>query len=220
MHILLIVSFFLFIIPIFVTIGMRRVKKRNAGLQEFAERYHMTFEEKGESNLLDELDSFHLFSKGGGRKINGLLSAKTKEAFLNVFDYSFTTHNGKTTQKWVQTVVYFKSDSLNLPSFAMRPENIFHKIGSTLGYQDIDFDSFPEFSKHFLLRGEDENSIRKIFNNKVLYYFNDKTGISVEGFENKLIIYKNARQIKIDALKEYIDEAIQIFQLFSRGNAQ
>ena len=41
----------------------------------------------------------------------------------------------------------------NVVDFEMRPENLLNKIGAALGRQDIDFDSNPEFSRRYLLRG-------------------------------------------------------------------
>jgi len=44
-------------------------------------------------------------------------------------------------------------NKLKLPFFELKPENTFHKIGQVFGYQDIDFEAFPNFSKGYLLRG-------------------------------------------------------------------
>ncbi|MEC9473853.1 MAG: hypothetical protein VX584_04130, partial [Actinomycetota bacterium] len=60
------------------------------------------------------------------------------------------------------------AEDLQLPTFVIRPENLFHKIGSTFGYQDIDFDAHPTFSKRYLLRGPDEEAIRNTFTDEFL----------------------------------------------------
>lgn len=216
MYIILIVSIILFVVPIIITIVMRREKKITAELKEFAGRYKFDFQETGDVGLMDEMVSFQLFSKGRSRKIRNVMRAKTQESELMVLEYSYKTNSGKNSHHWNQTVVFFQSDLLELPSFVLRPENIFHKIGSTFGYQDIDFDTHPEFSTNLLLRGEDEAQIRKIFNTRVLHHFNGINRISVEGVGDKLIYYKNNKRIKIETLKSFIDEGIQVFNLFSK----
>jgi hypothetical protein len=60
-------------------------------------------------------------------------------------------------------VISFQSSLLSLPEFELRSENMFHKIGKAFGCQDINFESHPEFSKRYLLRGADEEAVRTFF---------------------------------------------------------
>ena len=84
-----------------------------------------------------------------------------------LFDYEYVVEGSESNSSYKQSVIWFHSENLCLPNFALRPENLFHKIGGVLGYQDIDFESHPKFSKTFLLRGNDEPKIRDIFKNEV-----------------------------------------------------
>ena len=78
-------------------------------------------------------------------------------------EYSYVISSGKSNHTVRQTVVAFTEGNTGLPDFDLSPENIFHKIGGAFGYQDIDFERFEEFSKRYLLRGKDEEAIRKTF---------------------------------------------------------
>ena len=116
------------------------------------------------------------------------------DAYVTIMDYQFTTGGGKNSSTFRQTVIVFESDELQLPSFSLRPENFFHKIGSAFGYQDIDFDSFPEFSKNYLLRGINEQAVRDTFNYDILSYCERQKNLCLEGVDKRLIYYQSGKR--------------------------
>ncbi|MFA4947427.1 MAG: hypothetical protein WC674_02830, partial [Candidatus Krumholzibacteriia bacterium] len=104
----------------------------------------------------------------------------------------------------------------NLPAFTMRPENVFHKLGSMMGYQDIDFESNPVFSKKYLLRGPDDAAIRNAFTSRVLMFFESEPGLCVEADGRKLIVYRHSVRTKPEVLRESLEKGVQIAGLFQR----
>jgi len=60
---------------------------------------------------------------------------------------------------------------LRLPTFSLRPESFFHKIGAAIGMQDIDFEEHADFSDNFVLTGDDEQLVRQFFDNGLLNEF-------------------------------------------------
>ena len=80
-----------------------------------------------------------------------------------MFDYRFTQHSGRHSHWVYQTVVYF-SNVTPLPSFVMRPENVFHKIGSPFGYRASTLPVMPVFpaatSLEVKMRKLSETSLR------------------------------------------------------------
>ena len=70
----------------------------------------------------------------------------------------------------------------------MRPEGMFDKIGSALGFQDIDFESHELFSRSFVLQGSNEEAIRQYFDQSVLDFFAAKPGISVEAPQRATVV--------------------------------
>jgi len=87
-------------------------------------------------------------------------------------------------------------------------------------YQDVDFTSHPEFSKSYLLQGEDEENIRAIFTAKLLDYFLTHEKITVEGKGNILIVYRDSflgsdNRIATDEWTAFMDAAYQVFQQFA-----
>ncbi len=93
-----------------------------------------------------------------------------------VFDYIYTRGAAKkhpTTLR--QTVILFEPEGENFPEFTLRPEGAFDKMFSAFGYQDIDFNERPEFSRQYILRGQDETAIRRLFSDRVFSFYLSST---------------------------------------------
>lgn len=109
----------------------------------------MDFSQKDEWGLRALLKDFELFQKGGHRRLTNIMSKTTglMEEKINICDYQFTVGTGKSATTHYQTLFFMQSKELGLPEMLVYPENFFHKVGSWLGMQDIDFEEWPEFSK-------------------------------------------------------------------------
>jgi hypothetical protein len=83
-----------------------------------------------------------------------------------------------------------------------------------LGYQDIDFESRPDFSKAFLLRGSDEARIREVFDDEVLEFFEGTTGVCVEGGGEQLIYYRGSKKVEPANIRSFMDEGFKVYLLF------
>ncbi|MDH5643014.1 MAG: hypothetical protein OEY63_02345 [Gemmatimonadota bacterium] len=189
-------------------------KKRTEAISALADRLNFSFQKDPPLALETDLSHFHLFSQGHSRKIKNVLIGLAGDIGVYVFDYKYTTGGGKSSHTWNQTVMLFRSEGMQLPEFALRPENFFHRIGQVFGFQDIDFDSHPVFSKNFLLRGEDEVRVRTIFNESVLSYYDNRLKISTEGRGTDLIYYQHAKRKSPDQLEEFIRDGVQVLTLF------
>ena len=98
--------------------------------------------------------------------------------------------------------------------FALRPENLFHKIGGAFGYQDIDFHSHPAFSKNYLLRGASEEQMRLFFKKNLLAFFESLKKPCVEGHQNYFIFYRAEKQVSPNKIKDFMNEGLQVFTQF------
>ena len=178
---------------------------------QHAEEMGLTFYPNGDAELLNRLSVFKLFNRGRGRKMKNLIQGDSGEVNIAIFDYQFTTGGGKNSTTHVQSIVALKSSQLSFPDFTMRPEGMLDKIGSALGFQDINFEEHPMFSQSFVLQGSDEEAIRKYFNQNVLDFFASKPGISVEAQGNSLFFYRARTQIKPDQIKDNLAQAYEVF---------
>ena len=151
---------------------------------------------------------FHLFEQGRQRRVTSAFSQRSMSFESTLLDYRYTTGSGKNSSIHRQTVLVVRREGLALPAFELRPENVFHRIGSAFGYQDIDLESRPEFSKAYLLRGEDENAIRGLFADAgVVHHFEKNRGWSVDAAGEWIVVYRHGKRTKPDQLREFVREA-------------
>ncbi len=176
----------LVMLPIILGIGIVTVirlalrARRGEALQTAGAGMKFRFQPMADAGLIDRLEHFHLFSQGRRKKILNVLQGRAGDIDVSVFDYRYVTGGGQQSRHWRQTVILFESDEMRLPSFTLRPENLFHKIGQVFGYKDIDFDSHPEFSKRYLLRGENESEVRDTFSADTLRFYESDRKLSTE----------------------------------------
>lgn len=194
--------------------SIRVEKQRTEDLKGLADELGLPFHPKGDQSLVSALSSLHLFSQGRARKTKNMIHGDTDEVELGIFDYQFTTGSGKNSHTYRQTVVCFRSSQLKLPHFEMRPQHFFHAIGKVFGYQDIDFDTHPVFSKNFVLRGSDEEAVRRLFTTDVLSYLEGKTGISVEAQGEFLVFYRGSKRAKAAEIRALMEEGFDLFGYF------
>lgn len=187
-------------------------KKRKESLSNLASELQLEFSPEGNPQLQSDLAHLKLFGQGRGRKLTNLVHGSTDEVQIALFDYRYTTGSGKNSHTHRQTVACLRSDLLaHIPQFLLRPEGMLDKIGSAMGFQDIDFDSHPMFSKLFVLQSNNEEAIRHYFNSPILEYFESQKGISVQSEGGQLVFFRQGRRLKPEQYKDLLGEAYQVF---------
>jgi hypothetical protein len=112
--------------------------------------------------------SSQLMSTGRQRAWTNIFKKQVDSLGVILCDYRYTIGSGKNSTTWQQTVILFCSPSINAPRFEIKPEGWLHKVGELVGFQDIDFVECPEFSKKYLLTGNDETAIRDFLRPEIL----------------------------------------------------
>lgn len=207
------------VIILIVTLVIRHEKKRTGLLQQMASVRGFFFAVKSDLNILPpQAGELHLFKRGHTRRINNLLQKPVDPVTEMIFDYTYVTGSGRNRYTHKQTVYLFQDSRNELPGFELRPEHFFHKIGQTFGYQDIDFDSHPEFSKKYILRAKNEEMIRKLMTPDLIAAFEKEKGISTECAGHLLIIYWSGKRIAPDQIFEVHDRVQRIHLALSGRN--
>ncbi|NQT63953.1 MAG: hypothetical protein HQ556_13415 [Candidatus Marinimicrobia bacterium] len=205
------------IVAVIIMIVRYYEKKRTEALQAAASAMGLTFSGRPGADFLPTLGAFTLFSQGHSKKAANMMSGIIDGIDMAIFDYRYTTGGGKNSHTHSQTVFLLKSDSLSLPAFSLRPENVFHKIGKAFGYQDIDWDSHPEFSDKYLLRAADEAACREAFSDDILEYYQQRPGLSTEGSGNRLIFFRASKKVKPENLATFLKDGLHVYTLFTKG---
>lgn len=143
-----------------------------------------------------------------------MIQGETDEVALGVFDYRYTTGSGKNSHTYRQTVAFCRSPEMDLPQFELRPQSFFHGIGKLFGYQDIEFQSHPKFSKAFLLRGTSETAVRKLFTADLLAFCETKPQVSIEGHGHDLVFYRSSKRVKPEQFRDLMSEGLAVFKQF------
>ena len=211
------IVFSIFFVGLLILIFWRKGKKRTEQFALISAELKLNFFPKGSTSLFERLKPFYLFSKGRSRKIKNLMEGEANKVELAIFDYQYTTHGGQHPQTHRQSLLFIRSPKLNLPDFSLRPENVFHKIGSAFGDKDIDFETHPIFSKSYLLRGDNEAAIRGLFNNELLNFIQSQQKISIEGSSDQLIFYRHKNRVKPEEVESFMEEGFQVFDQFLRS---
>jgi hypothetical protein len=193
--------------------GIRREKKRTEAMHQIADQLGLQFFPTGDPTLISALGEFHLFSQGRSKQITNMIHGESENVDVGIFDYQYTTGGGDDAHTWRQTVICFQSADLNLPQFALRPETLFDKIGSVFGVHDIDFDTHPEFSKIYLLRGSDEQRIREVFHKEVLSFIEAKVGVNLEANGSRLIYFRPGKRIYPSEVRSFMEEGFKVYGL-------
>lgn len=190
---------------------------RTLALAELAAELGFDFEAESPSSLLDDLQGLYLFQQGRQPRVRNHLHGTTAELDVSIFDYSYTVGSGKSKQTVTQTVVCFRTESLQLPAFTLRPENFWHRIGQFFGIKDIAIDTHPQFSQAFLLQGVDEDAIRAVFTEPVLEFFEEQRGICVEAQDGVLLYYRPRLRTDVVAVRDFLAEGFDILSVFQNN---
>ena len=200
-----------------VMLSYRMERKRTEALAAACQGMGLTFEPEGDLASLQAQGDLPLYNHGHSKKLKNVMSGQIRDRDVRIFDYQYTTGGGKNSHTWMQTVALFPRAGERLPEFLLAPENIFHKIGQVFGYQDIDFDTSPDFSAHYLLRGPDEMAIRSAFSADALAFFGQRQGWHVEVKDHTVGIYRVGTRCKPEDLPTFVAEAHDVLRVMVRG---
>jgi hypothetical protein len=199
-----------------IILQKRAERRRSEEIRRQAAVLGCVFEERAEldGQPFATLGTFHA---GNRRRIRNLLIQRRPDGGeRRVFDYSYVVSSGKSSHTHRQTVAVFRLPGCSFPRFRMSRENLFHKIGSAFGFQDIDFADDPDFSERYLLRGENEEAVRRVFDYRVRQGLrHDRPGWSVEADGDWLVLMRPEVREKPERLVGFIQEVERVAELFT-----
>jgi len=192
-------------------------RRRSAALQKTAEELGLSFSAEGESEFAEVMKSrIELFFIGSSRIISNVIhNISMPYAVMNVFDYSYTTGSGKSRSVHTFTCALAKYDAkTEFPQFSLVPENFFNRLTDKLFmHSDINFDNYPEFSKKYLLRGNNEEAVRRLFSSAVISSLEIKDNLRIFA-SGRYVLYYSSGFIKADKIEAFISDARNTIQLF------
>jgi|SRR5215813_815452 len=191
----------------------KKERERTQAMQQAAGALGWSFSPKAPMNYITGLGRFALFGQGHGKQIKNFMYGQAQGVKAALFDYTYVTGSGKNQQTHFQTVVYLEPVNFSVPFFSLRQENFFHRMLTAFGYQDIDFGQRPEFSRQYILRGQDELAIRQTFNDRVLSFFEGYPGTCVDAGGNQFVLYRAGYRFQPQEIEGFVGLALQIVSL-------
>ena len=192
----------------------KRDKVRTKGLQEIAKKMGLNFSPKGSQLLLNQLDRFNFPTR---RKrfwesfwITNLIEGNTGKIYISIFDVRESGKHGRQN-----AYLLLRSKALVCPEFRIEPESFLDKLDHAIGigWHDIDFNKYPEFSDRFLVSSSDEEHFRKFFNVEAIPFFLSHPNLCVECKLNALLFTLPALFLTADIVEKHIAEAIELHNL-------
>lgn len=189
---------------------------RSQQLAEVAYKMGVHFTPEDDWGLFTLLRDFKLFKRGHSRVISNIMQSRDEllETDLRIFDYKYTISTNNSSRRFRQTVFFADSRKLGLPEFRMKPEQFIHKIGSLLGFEDINFENHPEFSHQYYLKSADEEYLRATMHDGILRFFSVEKGWHLEGVNYFLIFYRRNVLLPPERIQQFYMKGLQVFDLF------
>lgn len=191
-----------------------RRRKRTEALQRVADELGLTFSPQDTVQLVTELGWCDLFSRGRAKKILNLMSGSSGGRYVAVFDYQFVTGHGKSKKTWRTTVALLRSEGPPIPRFSLRPQGAWDKLSNWFRSANINFDNRPQFSRSYLLRGENEPGIRALFTEPALDYFEQHRGLNTEGMDDSLLFYRPGKRVPPIDVSQFLADSFEAQSLF------
>jgi hypothetical protein len=195
-------------------------KGRNQSMRSAAVDMNLKFADLNDTGMHKQLSEFKLFRTGGSPKITNVISETGLNSENHLFDYEFVISTGKSSKTFKQTVLFINSKNLSLPQFYQKPESIFTKLFALLGFDDIDFSNFPEYSDRYHLKGEYEEVVRYYFSKEVLELLTAQKDLYVEGMNYYLILYQHDKLCPPSQLKTFRNLGLMLYKLFQLRSEQ
>ena len=112
----------------------------------------------------------------------------------------------------VITTVQLSETKLNIPDFALEPEGLWSKLFEQSAGKDIDFVSYPEFSKRYYLRSEHEAQMATFFKEPLIRFLENREQMHIECHNNRLVFYKKKSELapaEIEFVEKFVQEFVQ-----------
>ncbi|RME29179.1 MAG: hypothetical protein D6800_02955 [Candidatus Zixiibacteriota bacterium] len=213
-------GFFILLIgvAIFVAVAIGRQwyeKKRTEQLAKVADELGLSFSAKN-APLPPAATSFELFSRGRKTKASNAIYGEANGVQLVVFDYQFTVGSGKNARTYRQTAISITSPELNLPRFLVRPRKSFLGLSlfgpkNVFAHKDIRLNDASEYSKQFMVSGDDEDAIHALFPEGLEPVTQGSPTLTIEGCQDQLLVYRSKQRVRPEEIKSLMQTGFHVY---------
>ncbi len=103
----------------------------------------------------------------------------------------------------------------DIPIFILDRENLLGGINENTIYKDLDFPKYPDFSRRFFLGGRRASEIRKLFDSKLIFFFESHAYFRVESIGRSILIKGKSRLSSIQEIKQLLAFSTELMSIIN-----
>lgn len=186
-----------------------KLSQRQKRLRNLATKNDYQYSSQVDWNTI-YLRKFHFFEiRSIEGKINSLKGTyEDLDVSWEIADVTFNEGQAFTADTFNATLMVIKLNK-KIPVFTMEKEGVFERIFDRVialtGYKDIDFDIYPDFSRKFLLMGNNESEIRSFFTDEIIRFFENHHIYHLESNGEALLIFNKIKLARTDETLAFIN---------------
>ncbi|MGB0432524.1 MAG: hypothetical protein ACPGLV_18755, partial [Bacteroidia bacterium] len=182
-----------------------KLSRRQKDLQAFAHNNHWTFDPQLNWKT-SYIEQYAFFASRPVEFEKNIINGSYKDLNVNFHISDLTFDEGALLATEVyHTTVQIIELPFEIPVFSMEKEQFADRVLELAGLGDIDFEKNDQFSKNFLLHGDDKQAVTHFFNKKLRQFFLDHEIYHLESDGNSIMLFKYFRLASFENLKKMIE---------------
>jgi MFS superfamily sulfate permease-like transporter len=164
------------------------LNERQKSLQQFAQSIGADFKPDNAFDLY-KYDGF-LFGKRLVYSSNRVIYQEQKnKPKMIIAEINLMEGAQPTSRRYSTTTLLINNIGKTIPDFELRKEDQLDKLKQYIGIDDINFAEYPTFSSKYMLKGNEEEKIRLLFNQKLIEFLEQNDEYLLEAKHNDILIY-------------------------------
>jgi len=196
-------------IPDFIKPKKGVLTKRQKSLQKIGTELNWNYLPLQEEKI-SELPTFGYFKTRQINKVSNIVSNDE----CSFFDVEFSEGEMIAKQVIRASMFYIKLDK-EIPEFTLDREGFFEYIYHFAGFKDIEIDNHPDFSKRFYLSGKNQEKIKELFTDELIFFFESNPYHHIESSKQGLLILGKERLAGVKEIKALADFGIRLQKIIS-----
>ena len=194
-----------------------KLSPRQTRLQNLANKKDYQYTHQVDWNT-SYLERFHFFELRHIERKSNCLRGEFKNSNVSweVADITFSEGAALTAETFNTTSMVLKLNK-KIPVFTMEREGVleklFDRVMAFTDYKDIDFKMYPDFSKRFLIMGNEESEIRLFFTEDIIRFFETHQIYHLESNGEAIVIFDKIKLARTDETVAMINYGQEIASL-------
>lgn len=187
-----------------------RLTRRQKSLRLFANQHQYWYDPQ-ENTDYQALLSFRFFQFKNILLLRNQLSYTYGDYHWLLADVEYQESDYYGDQSRHNTVLRIKLP-FEAPVFKLEKEGLFDRVAHWAGVQDINLSQYPDFSRRFKLRGEEEAAIKDFFHPRLIETLESHPAYHLESNGEALLIYRKERIATIGEIKQMVHFGLQVMK--------